>query len=71
MATVVSFPGKTILALPPDQVLERAMGQLDAVVVIGQDRQTGEVYVAGSHDLAETILSIERAKRALLAVADE
>ncbi|MDE0921516.1 hypothetical protein [Aurantimonas coralicida] len=71
MAAIVPFPGKTSLALPPDQVLERAKGQLDAVVVIGQDRETGEVYVAGSHNLAETILSIERAKRALLAVADD
>ncbi|WP_024349631.1 hypothetical protein [Aurantimonas coralicida] len=71
MASVHPFTGKTCLDLSPDQVLEQAVGKLDTVVVIGQDRITGEIYVAGSQRIAETVLQIERGKRALLALMDK
>lgn len=47
-AKILPFTGITRLDLPPDQILERAMGQLKGVLVIGYDKDDG-FYAASSY----------------------
>lgn len=66
------------LPLDPDQLLEAAMGELDAVVILGwrhgdpQNRTAGDEYFASSiADGATVVWLLERCKRQLLQIADE
>ena len=70
MGDLLMFNGITTLGVPADRVLDQAKGHLDDVVVVGQNRETGEIYVAGSCDTATAVLQLERAKRALLKMVD-
>jgi hypothetical protein len=56
-------------SIDPDQVLEKAVGQFDLVVVLGLNKD-GEVDIRGSHGEQETVYWMERAKAVLLAGRD-
>ena len=47
-SNVVILDCVTNLPIPPDRVLESAIGQVSEVVVIGYDHD-GELYIASSH----------------------
>lgn len=56
----------TTLDLPPDRVLEAAVGNLDIVAVVGWDKD-GKLYLASSlGSQAETLWLLERGKADLL-----
>jgi len=65
MGDVVKFTGLTTNKIPPNQVLEMARDELEAVVIIGYTHD-GNLYIASSDDLPETILHMEVAKIELL-----
>jgi hypothetical protein len=65
---VVDFGGVTYLDLEPDRVFEKAIGNVDSVVIIGFDKE-GDFYFASSKaDAGEVIWLMEMAKKKLLEV---
>lgn len=65
-AEVFIFNGITKLDLPPDRVLEQAIGKLQGVVVIGFD-QDGQFYGASSYaDGGNAIWLLEVCKKRIL-----
>lgn len=66
MGNVVNFTGVTKLDLPPDRMLESAVGKLEGVVLLGYTKD-GEEYFASSYaDGGDMLWLLERAKKALL-----
>jgi hypothetical protein len=49
MGKIIPLGNITRLDLPPDRVLEAAKGKLDGVLLIGFEKDTGEVYAASSY----------------------
>lgn len=67
VSNVIPFTGITKLDLPPDRILESAIGHLDGVVVLGYKKDSGEEYFASSYaDGGDMLWLLERAKQALL-----
>lgn len=67
-AKIIPFTGITKLDLPPDQILEAAVGKMEGVVIMGWDAQ-GEEYFASSYADGGTVLwLLERLKKQLLEV---
>lgn len=65
---VIPLNNITKLDLPPDRVLESAIGEMDAVVLIGWSKN-GELYFASSiADGGEVNWLLDKAKMALLGV---
>lgn len=65
-AEIFIFNGITKLDLPPDRVLEQAIGKLQGVVVIGFD-QDGHFYGASSYaDGGNAIWLLEVCKKRIL-----
>jgi hypothetical protein len=70
-AKIFEFNGITRLDLDPDRVLQKAVGQVTAVVVLGYD-QDGELYIAASHaDGGNLLWLIEQCKHRLMIIAAE
>lgn len=68
---VLPFKGITRLNLPPDQVLEKAMGQLDSVIIIGYDKEEGHYFASSIADGGTCLWLVEKFKRELLSIGDE
>lgn len=69
MSNVIQLPCTTTVDIPPDTVLEGAIGKLETVVVIGWTHD-GDLYVAGtSSKPAEVSWLMENAKQLLLELA--
>lgn len=69
---VIPLGNITRLNMPPDRVLEQAMGQFDneGVVIMGWDKD-GDLYFASSiADGGSVIWLLEQCKKLLLEVAD-
>ena len=63
---VIDLPVITRLDLNPDRVLNAAIGNLEAAVVIGWDKD-GDFYFASSKaDVGDVLWLIEKAKKILL-----
>ena len=71
MGDVVNLPCVTRFNLPPDRVLEGAMGKLEGVVVIGYDRNGVEYFASTYADGGDVLWLLERFKLALLQVNQE
>ena len=68
MSKVIAFTGITRLDMPPDQVLEAAIGKLEGVVIIGWTKD-GKEYFASTYSDGGTVLWLtERMKKLLLEV---
>lgn len=66
MGDVVILDCPTTLHIPPDRVLESAVGKLSEVVLIGYE-ENGDWYFASSFEkMAEVLLALERAKMDLM-----
>lgn len=70
-AKIVNFNGITKLDMPPDPVLENAIGKLESVVVLGYDLEGGEFFASSIADGGTVVWLLERMKKALLDVADD
>lgn len=65
-AKIIPFTGITRLDLPPDQILERAMGKLEGMLVIGFDKE-GEFFGAASYaDGGTALWLLETCKQKLM-----
>jgi hypothetical protein len=69
-AKVIFIDRPTSLSLPPDRILEAALGTLDKVLIIGEDKD-GDPYYAtsvGDQDggYAEVNLMVDKFKRTML-----
>lgn len=66
MAEVVYLNCETTLDIPPDRVLEGAIGQTEQVIVIGAD-SNGKLYFASSYgDQTKTLWLLKKAEKVLL-----
>lgn len=71
MAEIVDFDGITTLSLDPDRLLQKAIGQLDRVIIIGIDKEGAEYFASSEADGGTAVWDLERAKLKLLRLADD
>ena len=70
-SNVVELGCITRLDLPPDRILNKAIGKLDAVVIVGWDKE-GDFFFASSYASGpESLWLLEKAKKELLEVVVE
>jgi len=68
MTNVIDLPVITTLDYPSDRLLEKAIGNVDGVLILGWDKE-GELYFASSKgDGGHCLWLMELAKKALLEV---
>ena len=65
-ATILDFPGDTTVDLPPDKVLQQAMGKLKGVMLIGFDTDGKPYWAGSSSSVAENLLLTELARDSLV-----
>jgi len=68
MAKIIPFTGITSLDLPPDRVLEGAMGKLEGVVILGYDKDGDEFFSSTYADGGTVMWLLERAKMRVMEV---
>lgn len=68
MGDVVMFHGITKLDLPPDRMLEAAVGELDGVVIMGYKKDGTEYFASSYADGGTCLWLLERCKKQLLDV---
>lgn len=68
MSNVIDINCITRLDMPPDRVLEKAMGQLDGVVIMGYDKEGEEVFSSSIADGGHVLWLLEQCKLKLLKV---
>ena len=68
---VVVFPGATKLDLPPDRLLEAALGKLKSVVIIGFTKEGEEWFSSSKADGAFPVYCFARATHKLMKIADD
>ena len=71
MSNVVYLKTVTRLDLPPDRILEQAIGNLEGVIVIGYDKDGQEYFASSYADGSDALWLLERCKKALLNVEGE
>jgi hypothetical protein len=70
MSNVVHLDVITTLPLDPDRLLEKAIGKLDRVIIIGVDKNGEEYFASSDSDGGTAVWDFERAKIKLLRLAD-
>ncbi len=68
---VITFTGVTYLDMPPDRILEDAIGKMKGVIVIGESVDGDEVFKSSYADGPEVLWLLERMKKRLLETMDE
>lgn len=66
MGDVVTFRGITKLDLPPDRILEDAIGKLDGVVILGYTKDGDEFFASSYADGGNVLWLLEKLKKQLL-----
>ena len=70
MGEVIDLPCITRLDLPPDKVLQKAMGELKNVVIAGFTKDGDEYFSSSVADGGAVLWLIERLKKQLLEVPE-
>ena len=65
-AKIIPLGNITRLDLPPDRVLESAIGEFKGVVLIGYDKEGREYFATSYADGGEVLWLLERCKMELL-----
>ncbi len=68
---VVEFGGITKVDLDPDRLLQKAIGRLSEVVILGFDKDNNEWFASSKADVGDIIYHLERAKHRLMNIIDE
>ena len=63
---VIPFTGVTTLNIPPDRVLEQAMGRMEGVVIMGWDADGNEYFASSYADGGTVLWLMERCKALLM-----
>jgi hypothetical protein len=71
MGDMVDIGCITSLDLPPDRLLEYAVGKLDGVVIMGYSKDGTEYFASSYADGGDALWIIERCKLKLLRLPDE
>lgn len=71
MSKIIPFTGITKLDLPPDQILEQAVGKLEGVIVIGFSKDESEYFASSYADGGTALWLLERCKKKLLEIAGD
>lgn len=66
MGKVIEFTGVTLLDIPPDKILLKAIDKLDSVIVIGYTKDDIEYFASSIADGGTILWLLERCKQALL-----
>jgi hypothetical protein len=70
-SNVVEFSGVTKLDIPPDKLLNSAIGKLESVLILGYTKEGDEYFASSKADASEPIYFCERAKHRLMKMIDE
>lgn len=70
MSNVVKFTGITFLDMPPDVILESALGKLESVIVLGYTNDGEEYFSASMADGADALWHLQRAAHKLLSMPE-
>ena len=70
MAKVVLFSGITRLDLPPDRILEEAIGKLEGVVILGYEKDGNEYFASSYADGGLVNWLLDRCKQQLIRMAE-
>lgn len=68
---VVDFNGITKLDLDPDRVLQKAIGELDRVVIVGYHKDGSEYFASSVADGSDVNWLLDRCKLRLLQIVDQ
>jgi hypothetical protein len=71
MGKVIDLGNITKLDLPPDRLLQKAMGELTEVVILGMTPDGKEWFAASKADASNTIYHCHRAIHKLMKIIDE
>lgn len=71
MSNVVEFNGITRLNLDPDRVLNKAIGELKDVIIVGYTKDGEEYFASSIADGADVNWLLDRMKLMLLKTVDE
>lgn len=63
---LVYLNNTTRLNLPPDRVLEKAVGEMSGVVVLGYDKDGNEYFASSYADGGEILWLLEMCKKRLM-----
>lgn len=66
MADIIQLDLFTKADIPPDRVLEAAVGKLDKVVIFGYTKDGEEYFASSTADGPDILWLLERCKRNLL-----
>lgn len=69
-SNVVDLNVITTLDLDPDRLLQKALGKMDRVIIIGVDKDGDEYFASSCSDGGTAIWDMERAKLKLMRLAD-
>lgn len=70
MGDVVDLPVITTLDLDPDRLLQKAIGKMQRVLIIGIDKDGEEYFASSVADGGTVLWDMERAKFKLMVEAD-
>lgn len=68
MGDVIDIGCITYLDMPADRILEKAMGSLDSVVIMGYDKEGEEVFASSIANGGSVLWLLEQCKLKLLKV---
>ena len=71
MTNVLKFTGITFLDMPPDTILEGALGKLESVIVLGYTNDGEEYFASSMADGADALWHLQRAAHKLICMPDE
>jgi len=71
LSNIINFTGVTSLDSDADRAINSAIGELDAVVIVGINKDGSEYFSSSIASGAECLWMLERAKMALLNIVDE
>ena len=71
MGEVVYLDNITSIDLPPDRILEKAMGELQSVVLAGFTKDGDEYFLSSVAGGPQALWLVERLKKRLLDAVDE
>ena len=70
MGDVVDIGGVTKLDIPPDKLLEKAIGNMSECVILGFHVDGSHYFASSKADAGDVFYHLERAKYALLKLID-